>query len=96
MAASKEYPDLQMARDVVPLFLVCAHNTNNVERFLKLVGERDNICKNGTFLHEMMLCVHSPESNDVVVLPTRAMTGVEIKPNGKYSQQVIDAYTETF
>ena len=43
-----------------------------------------------------MLCAHSPEPKDVVVLPTRAMTRVEIKPKGKYLQQVIDAYTETY
>ena len=98
-AASLEYPDLALARDAVSLYLGCGHSTGNVERFLKYVGDRDHIARSGSFLRDVMLCMHAPLVKDVAELPhesERAQSRRGITPKGSYLQRVIDAYAAVY
>ena len=98
-AASMEYPDLSLARDAVSLYLGCGHSTGNVERFLKYVGERGHITKSGSFLPDVMLCMHAPQVKDVAELPSssdRAPSRRGIVAKGSYLQRVIEAYIAVY
>ena len=93
--ASKEYAELQLARQLVNLLLACVHATSNVERSLKhLAAQRspERMRLAGEKMEDVFLVdQHAPES----VAVARISDGIVVATN-PYPGRIIKLYKQHF
>jgi hypothetical protein len=98
--ASSEFPELELGRAAVSLYVVCMHTTGNIERSLKDVAAQHTAGRGsmlGCTLDDIMqVNLHSPPFETIASQFVCASGKREIAPQGSYLPYVLKAYKESF